>query len=69
MVAGGRAAVREALYMPTVTAVRHNPALKALYERLAGRGKPAEVAPTAAMRKLLTILDAILKGRNPWKHA
>ena len=58
MVMGGRASVRKALYMPTVTAIRRNPAIKALYERLTGRGKPAKVAFTAAMRKLLIILNA-----------
>jgi transposase len=69
MVMGGRAQVRKALYMPTVTAIRHNPALRALYARLTGRGKPAKVALTAAMRKLLTILNAILKSQSPWQHA
>ena len=69
MIMGGRADVRTALYMPTVTAIRHNPALKALYLRLTGRGKPAKVALTAAMRKLLTILNAILKSQTPWQAA
>ena len=69
MVTGGRAGVRKAMYMPTLTAIRHNPALKALYERLTGRGKPAKVALTAALRKLLTILNAILKSRSPWQAA
>lgn len=69
MVQGGRAGVRKALYMPTVTAIRRNPAIRALYERLTGRGKPAKVAITAAMRKLLTILNAVLKSRSPWQHA
>ncbi len=69
MVMGGRANVRKALYMPTLTAIRYNPALKTLYERLTGRGKPAKVAITAAMRKLLTILNAILRTQTPWHHA
>jgi transposase len=69
MVMGGRADVRKALYMPTLTAIRYNPALKALYLRLTGRGKPAKVALTAVMRKLLTILNAILKSRTPWQAA
>jgi transposase len=69
MVMGGRAEVRKALYMPTVAAIRYNPALKALYQRLTARGKPAKVALTAAMRKLLTILNAILKSQTPWQHA
>lgn len=62
---GGRADVRKALYMPTLTAIRFNPALQALYLRLTGRGKPAKVALTAAMRKLLTSLNAILRSQNP----
>ena len=70
MVMGGRANVRKALYMPTLTAaIRFNPALQALYLRLTGRGKPAKVALTAAMRKLLTILNAILKSQTPWQSA
>jgi transposase len=69
MVLGGRAGVRKALYMPTLTAIRRNPAIRALYARLVARGKPAKVAITAAMRKLLTILNAILKNQTPWQHA
>ena len=69
IVMGGRADVRTALYMPTLTAIRYNPALKALYQRLTGRGKPAKVALTAAMRKLLTILNAIFRGQTPWQIA
>lgn len=63
---GGRAQVRAALYMATLAAVRCNPALKAFYLRLRSAGKPAKVALTAAMRKLLTVLNAILKHRTPW---
>ncbi len=69
MIMGGRADVRKALYMPTITAIRYNPALKALYQRLTGRGKPAKVAIIAAMRKLLTILNALLKSQTPWQNA
>jgi transposase len=69
MVAGGRASVRKAVHMPTITAIRRNPVIRALYERLTSRGKPAKVAITAAMRKLLTILNAILKSQLPWQHA
>ena len=61
MIVGGRAPVRATLYMPAVSAVRHNPPLAAFYRRLRGRGKPAKVALTAVMRKLLTILNAMLK--------
>ena len=55
--------------MPTLTAARRNPTVKALYDRLIARGKPAKVALTAAMRKLLTILNAILKSQTPWQTA
>jgi transposase len=67
MVMGGRASVRTALYMPTLTAIRHNPALHAFYRRLIGRGRPAKVAITACMRKLLVILNAILRDHRPWQ--
>jgi transposase len=67
MVTGGRASVRTALYMPTLTAIRHNPALQAFYQRLIERGRPAKVAITACMRKLLVILNAILRDQTPWQ--
>ena len=63
---GGRAHVRAVLYMSTLAAVRHNPVLKAFYERLRAVGKAPKVALTACMRKLLTILNAMLKHRTPW---
>jgi transposase len=63
---GGRAWVRAALYMGTLVAVRHNPVLKAFYARLRAVGKAPKVALTACMRKLLTILNAMLKHRTPW---
>ena len=64
---GGRATVRTALYMATVVAVRHNPALATAYRRLRGAGKPAKVALTACMRKLIVILNVILRDQPPWK--
>ena len=64
---GGRASVRAPLYMATLTAVRHNPALKAFYGRLLAAGKPKKLALTAAMRKLLLILNAILKTGSTWR--
>jgi transposase len=67
MIMGGRASVRTALYMPTLTAIRHNPALQAFYQRLIARGRPAKVAITACMRKLLVILNAILRDHTPWQ--
>ena len=63
---GGRAAVRAVLYMATLTATRFNPVIKAFYQRLLGRGKPQKVAITAAMRKLLTILNAMVQTQTPW---
>jgi transposase len=63
---GGRAKVRAALYMPTLVAVRHNPVLQSFYARLLEAGKPKKVALTACMRKLLTMLNAILKHQSPW---
>jgi transposase len=63
---GGRARVRAALYMGTLVAIRHNPVVRAFYERLRAAGKPTKVASTASMHKLLTILNAILRQREPW---
>ena len=58
---GGRAHVRRTLYMATLTAVRYNPVLRVFYERLRAAGKPVKVALVASMRKLLTILNAMLR--------
>ncbi len=63
---GGRAHVRAALYMATLVGVRHNPVLKVFYERLVMAGKAKKVALTACMRKLLTILNAMLKHHTTW---
>ena len=65
---GGRATVRSALFMATLSATRHNPAIKAFYKRLCAAGKAKKVALTACMRKLLTILNSILKHHTPWRH-
>lgn len=67
MIFGGRAGVRAVLYMATVAASRCNPVIKAFYQRLRAAGKPAKVALTACMRKLLTILNAMLKTKTPWQ--
>jgi transposase len=67
MVWGGRAAVRAVLYMGALVAARHNPVLKAFYQRLRQAGKASKVALTACMRKLLTMLNAMLKHRTPWR--
>lgn len=65
---GGRAHVRFALYMPTVVAVRRNPLLKAFYERLLAAGKPKMVALIASMRKLLTILNHLVRNQITWQN-
>jgi len=62
----GRADVRQALYMPALVAVRHNPVIREFYQRLRQAGKPAKVALTACMRKILVILNAMLKNRTHW---
>jgi len=66
-IAGGRASVRCALYMATLSAVRHNHNLQAFYQRLRANGKPAKVALVAAMRKLATILNAVVRDDRPWQ--
>jgi len=66
MIAGGRGWIRSVLYMSTVVAVRRNPILKECYERLRARGKPAKQALTAYMRKLIVILNAMLRRQTPW---
>lgn len=65
---GGRSAIRAALYMATLVATRHNPIIRAFYHHLCAAGKPKKVALTACMRKLLTILNAMLKHRTPWHY-
>ena len=63
---GGRPAVRSALYMGAVVAMRFNPVIKSLYERLRAAGKPPKVALIACVRKLLTILNAIMRDKKAW---
>jgi len=64
---GGRARVRTALYMAALVATRHNPVIRAFYERLCAVGKPKKLALTACMHKLLLILNAMLRDRTPWR--
>ena len=64
---GGRATVRRVLYMATLTAIRYNPRLRAFYGRLVAAGKPPKVALVAVMHKLLTVLNAIVRDRTPWR--
>jgi transposase len=66
MVWGGRARVRAPLYMATLVATRHNPTIRAFYQRLRAAGKAPLVALVAAMRKLLTILNAMVKHQESW---
>lgn len=69
MIAGGRAPVRHVLYMATLSAIRHNPIIAAFYQRFVTAGRPGKVAVIAAMRKLLVILNAILRDQRPWQPA
>ena len=63
---GGRTAIRSPLYMAALVATRHNPVIKAFYQRLRAAGKPAKVALTACMRKLLIILNTMIRRRRTW---
>jgi transposase len=65
---GGRASVRTTLYMATLSAIRFNPAIKAFYERLCVAGKLKMVAIVACMRKLLVVLNAMIKYRTTWNQ-
>lgn len=66
-IGGGRASVRTALYMGALVASRHNPELKAFRDKLVAQGKPKMVAVVATARKLLTILNAIIRDQSPWR--
>ncbi len=68
-IGGGRSDVRQMLYMGALTATRHNPELAAFYDRLMAAGKAPNQAIIAVARKLLVILNAILRDRKPWAHA
>jgi len=67
MVWGGRGGIRAQLYMAALVGTKYNPILRVFYRRLRDAGKPAKVALTACMRKLLTILNAIASTNTPWK--
>lgn len=69
MIAGGRKTVRTALFLAALVACRHNPIFKAFRQRLLDAGKPKMVAIIAAARKLLTILNAIIRHQKPWQPA
>ena len=66
-IAGGRHSVRRMLYMATLTARSWNPTIKAFAQRLTHAGKPFKVVMTACMRKLLTILNAMVRNNEPWR--
>lgn len=66
-IAGGRADVRRSLYMPALTAARYNPDMKRLYARMIAAGKPAKVALTAVMRKLVVLANALVKQDRLWR--
>lgn len=66
VITGGRTPVRTTLFMCALVAVKHNPIIHALYQRLLAAGKPKMVAITACMRKILTVLNAMLKNNTPW---
>jgi transposase len=68
-IGGGRKSVRTVLFMGALVAKQHNPVLKAFFDRLVAAGKPKMVALIAVARKLLTILNAILRDRQPWQIA
>ncbi len=69
MIGGGRTSVRNALYMAALAATRWNPVIRAAYRRLVARGRPKKVALVACLRRLLTILNAILRDKTPWQTA
>ncbi len=66
-ISGGRARVRAVLYMATLVATRYNPVVKAWYQRLLAAGKPKKVALVACMRKLLVVLNAMMKTKTRWQ--
>lgn len=67
-IGGGRAAVRAALFMGAMVAARHNPVLKAFRDKLVATGKPKLVAIIATARKLITILNAVIRDAQPWRE-
>lgn len=68
-IAGGRASVRKVLFMATLAAARWNPAIRSHFQQLTARGRPKKVALVACMRKLLGILNAIVRTHQPWRAA
>jgi len=67
-ISGGRSAVRRVLYMAALVASRYNPVIRSFYESLLSRGKSKKLALVACMRKLLVILNAMVKSGTPWRE-
>ena len=65
---GGRASVRAVLYMATLSAAQSNPDIRTFYQRLVARGKPKKVAQVAAMRKMLIMLNALVRDGRHWQE-
>ncbi|HCQ64663.1 MAG TPA: hypothetical protein DIU07_05555 [Rhodobacteraceae bacterium] len=63
---GGRSSVRQALFMPALSAIQHNPSAKTKFEQLVQAGKPRKVALTAIMRKLIVLANALLRDGRKW---
>jgi transposase len=68
MIRGGRSHLRHMLYMAAVVASRFNPVIRAFYQRLLAPGKPKKLALTACMRKIVLIINAMVKNNQPWNH-
>lgn len=68
-IGGGRVEIRNALFMPTIVAKKYNPVIKSFYQRLIQNGKPKMVAIMAAMRKLITILNQMIKNNQTWQNS
>ena len=64
---GGRAPIRTVLYMAMLSAIQHNPVMRSFYLRLVAQGKHKKVAITACMRKMMTILNAMVRDQRPWQ--
>ncbi|MEM6901200.1 MAG: transposase, partial [Pseudomonadota bacterium] len=64
---GGRAPIRTMLYMAMLSAIQHNPIMKAFYEKLVAQGKHKKVAITACMRKMMIILNAMIRDQKEWQ--
>jgi transposase len=67
-IGGGRATLRRALYLPALSAARFNPDLKAVYDRLRAKGKPAKLALVAVMRKLVILANVLVRDDRTWQH-